>query len=244
MGEESDSDSMSESEESLDDSEVETSKKRKHVRTKPSSSKGKKKSKDKALQISSSLEEEVSEDSEKEESRSPWNEKTKISIQTRNKQKKQEVNVKELKEQVQRKNPDFDHNLEEETFGEGFELRIDGKVGKIIVGDISNKEKDNSGEKSPSSNPPPEGLKGFMDTIDWIITSYKKAVEDNKKLNHRVQILETISFGRGKSMAEQVSAGNTKILISKLEEEKDSLEIELDIEGTGEVQGAEDVLNE
>ncbi|XP_059064743.1 uncharacterized protein LOC131856822 [Cryptomeria japonica] len=192
-GEESDSDSMSESEESLDDSEMKVGKKRKDVRTKPSSSKRKNKSKDKILQISSSLEEEVSEDSEKEPL-SPQKKKKKNSIQTRNKQKKHDANITELKEQVQRKNLDFDKNVEEETIGEGSEQGI-VKVGKVTIGDTSNMETDNAGEKSPSSCPPPEGLKGFVDTIDWLISSYKKVVEDIKKLNHRVQIIETISFG-------------------------------------------------
>lgn len=46
-----------------------------------------------------------------------------------------------------------------------------------------------------------------------------------------------------KSIVEQshnilkASVDNTKILISKLENEKDSLELELDFEGMGEVQG-------
>lgn len=125
----------------------------------------------------------------------------------------------ELKERVQRKNSDFDQNMEEETIGEGFEQRIIN-VGEVTVGDTSNKEKDNAGEKSPSSCPPPKGLKGFVYTIDWLISSYKKVVEDIKKLKHRVQILETISFGGGKSMAEQVE--DLTKTVAKAEEIRDS----------------------
>ncbi|XP_059078036.1 uncharacterized protein LOC131876614 [Cryptomeria japonica] len=243
MGEESESDSMSESEESLDDSEVEACKKRK--------------------------------------------------------QKRREDNVMELEEQVQRKDPEVDQKLEEETTREGFDQGVDGKVDKITSGDAPKNEQDNLGEKTPPSNPPFEGLKGFLDTSDWLIKSYKKVVEDNKKLSHRVQILETNSIGGGKSMMENVedltktvvraeeirdsfkprfeqiekdlteiktndnvmdqimvdtdnkfnkiekclksiiqqsfsilkaSADNAKILISKLEDEKDSLELKSDIE--------------
>lgn len=47
-------------------------------------------------------------------------------------------------------------------------------------------------------------MKGFVDTLYWLINSHKKVVEYNKNLSHKVQFLETISIGEGKSMAEYV----------------------------------------
>ncbi|GLJ29490.1 hypothetical protein SUGI_0581280 [Cryptomeria japonica] len=70
-----------------------------------------------------------------------------IKIINNNQQKKQDGNITELKEQVQRKNPDLDQNVEEETIGDGSEQRI-VKVGKVTVGDTSNMEKDNAGDTS------------------------------------------------------------------------------------------------
>ncbi|XP_059076687.1 uncharacterized protein LOC131875961 [Cryptomeria japonica] len=260
LGEESQSDSMSELEESLEDFEAKIGKKRKQVSTKPSSSKGKKNTKEKVFQIRSSSSE-VSEDSEKDEPQSPRKKKTKNSIQIRNKQKRQDDYDMELEDKVQRKDLDVDQKLEEEITGEGFDQRVSGNINKISSGNIPKNEQDNPGEKTPPSNPPTKGLKGFVNTIDWLINSCKKVVEDNKKLSHKVQILETISIGEGKSMAEyaedlsktiaraeeiidssnpsiveqsysilKASADNTKILIKKLENEKDSLELEPDIE--------------
>ncbi|XP_059073581.1 uncharacterized protein LOC131874299 [Cryptomeria japonica] len=213
------------------------------------------------------------------------------------------------KKRKQRKDLDIDQKVEEEITGEGFDQRVGENAEQITSGDVPNNEHDNAGEKSPPSIPPIEGLKGFVDSLDWLINSHKKVVEDNKKLSHRVKILETISNGEGKSMAKYVehlsktttraeeirdafnpkfeqiekplaeiktndnakdhriaetdnkfnkiekclksiakqshnilkaSTDNTKILISKLENKKDSLELEPDTGGMGEVQGPEE----
>lgn len=59
-----------------------------------------------------------------------------------------------------------------------------------------------------------------MDTLNWLIHSHKKFVEENKNLNHRNQILETISIGEGKSMAKHVyDLGKT---IARVEEIRDA----------------------
>ncbi|XP_057837759.2 protein PXR1-like [Cryptomeria japonica] len=147
-----------------------TKKEKKHlVSTKPSSLKAKKKSKEKVFQIRSSSKEEVSEDYEKDEPQSPRKKKSKTSIQIRNKQKRQKDNDMELEEKAQRKDPDVDHKLEEEITQEGFDQRVDGNVDKITSGDVPKNEQDNSGEKTPPSNPPTEGLKEYVEDLSKTI---------------------------------------------------------------------------
>lgn len=125
--------------------------------------------------------EEVSENSEKEKPQGSLKKKTKAHTQTRNRQKRKDENVKELEEHKQKKISDVDENLEEVTTGEVH--RVEDKA---TIGDTPNKEHDNSGIIDPRSNPPSEGLKGFMDTMEWLITSHKKAMDDNKKLSHKI----------------------------------------------------------
>lgn len=82
------------------------------------------------------------------------------------------------------------------------------------IDDTSKKEQDKFSKIDLPPYPPLEGMKGFMDTMKWLITSYKKAVDFNKKLIHRIQILETINIGEGKTMADYIE--DLKILLQNL----------------------------
>lgn len=64
---------------------------------------------------------------------------------------------------------------------------------------------------------------------------YQRMEETNKKVNKIEESLKSIAEKSLNIL--NASARNTKILISKMEEEKDSLEIKPDMDGTGEVQG-------
>ncbi|XP_059067437.1 uncharacterized protein LOC131858263 [Cryptomeria japonica] len=123
--------------------------------------------------------------------------------QKRKKQKRQGNSELESEGKVQSKDPDEDQKVEEIT-GDGFNQSGGGDADQITGGDAPKTDHAKAGEKIPPSNPFVEGLKGFVDTLNWFINSHKKVVEENKKLSYRVQILETINIGEGKSMVEYV----------------------------------------
>lgn len=73
---------------------------------------------------------------------------------------------------------------------------------------------------TPSPGPPPEALKGFMKTIEWLIDGNKKTADEYKKLCNRVLILETINIGEGNTMADYIE--DLKNTIAKAEDIRDS----------------------
>ncbi|XP_059068380.1 uncharacterized protein LOC131858912 [Cryptomeria japonica] len=222
MGDESESDSKSETEESLEDFEAE-------------------------------LEEEVSKDSKKNESQTPQKKKTKISIQKRNKQKRQDNCELELEDKVQRKDPNVDQKMEEIT-GEGFNQRLNGNVEQITSGDVPNNEQAIAGksmvEYVDDLSKTVARAEEIRDAFNPRFEKVEKALEEIKtndnamdqrmaKTDNKFNKIEKFL----KSIVEQshnilkASADNTKILINTPENEKDSLELEPDMEGMGEVQG-------
>ncbi|XP_059075124.1 uncharacterized protein LOC131875115 [Cryptomeria japonica] len=163
---------------------------------------------------------EVSEDFEKDDSPSPQKKKPKPSFQKRKKQKRQGNLELKMEDKEQSKDSDADQKVEEEIMGDDFNQSVGGDVEQIIDGEDPKTDQAKVGEKRPPSNPFVEGLKGFVDTLDWLRNSHKKAMEENKKLSHRIQILETISIGEGKSIAEYVE--DFRKTIARVEEIRDA----------------------
>lgn len=184
-----------------------------YSKTRPSSSKSKKPKSRPLISISS--EEEYSDDFEKENPKGLLKKKTKDHTQTRKKYKKKEETGKDPAADKQAKALEVDRSLEKETMEET--LRA---VNTISALHIPKEEQVTPGKAAPPSGPPPEGLHGFMETMEWLINGYKKAEDENKKLYNRVLILETINIGEGNTMADYIE--DLKNTIAKAKDIRDA----------------------
>ncbi|XP_057852250.1 chromatin modification-related protein EAF7-like [Cryptomeria japonica] len=223
VDEETDSDSSSDSEESMDVSDYETDKKRKHIKTRPYSFKGKKpKGK---IRISLSSKEEVSKDSEKENPQGSLKKKSKVHTQTRNKKKRKEENVKEMEVCKQERTLEAEQNPKKVTMGEA--LRVEDIT---TIRDTPKKEQETPSKVDPPHIPPPEE-KDMLERKNLADANEQTVTDTGSKVSKIEECLKSI-VEQSLSIL-KISTNNTNTLISKLDEEKEILDIEPDTEGLG-----------
>ncbi|XP_059066444.1 uncharacterized protein LOC131857752 [Cryptomeria japonica] len=158
------------------------------------------------------------------------------------------------KKRKKRKDPNINQKVEEEITGEGFNQSVGGNAKHITGGDVPNTKQTKAGkfmaeyvddlgktvtrveEIRDALNPRFKQVEKVLEEIKTNDNAMDQRMADtNNKLNKIETYLRSITEQSHNIL--KALTDNTKVLISKMENEKESLELEPDMEGMGDVQG-------